>query len=48
MDRIRIPFSGSDGVARRLAVTIALAAGALVAALAACSFYVVWFRTHSD
>lgn len=47
MDKIRVPFPGSDGTARRLAVTIAL--GMLVAALAAWGFFsVVWFLTHSD
>ena len=48
MDTIRIRLHGSDGAARHRAVTIALAVGALVAALAAGGFYsVVWILTHS-
>jgi len=48
MDKIRVPFHGSVGPARHRTVTIALAVGALVAALAAGGFYsVVWVLTHS-
>jgi hypothetical protein len=48
MDKVRVPFHGSDGAARRHAVTIALTVAALVAALAAGGFYsVVWVLTHS-
>jgi hypothetical protein len=48
MDKIRLPFHGSDGTGHRL-VAIGLAAGALIAALAALGFFsVVWFLTHSD
>ena len=48
MDKIRVPFHGSVGAARRRVVTIALAVGALVVALAVGGFYsVVWVLTHS-
>ena len=48
MDKIRVPFHGSDGARHRLVAT-GLAAGTLVAALAAWGFLsVVWFLTHSD
>ena len=48
MDKIRFSFHGSDGAGHRL-MAIALASGALVAALAAWGFFsVVWLLTHSD